>query len=199
MPTSACSPAAALRRSTHPAATPLLIVRNPAASYWMEAVYFPSSPLKEIRDKHAPSAKISYDPGTDPAAAAKLAATSQIAIVFVNQPMSEGRTPAPSASRSIRTPSSLPSPPPIPHHRRAGKRRPGRPCPGPTDVRPSSKPGIPASAARRLIANILFGDVNPSGNLASHLRQDRRPAAPPGGRRDGPDRATRHCRPPSPR
>ncbi|MEO8778498.1 MAG: glycoside hydrolase family 3 C-terminal domain-containing protein [Rhodanobacter sp.] len=53
-----------------------------------ESVYFPSSPLKYIRE-HAPAAKIEFNPGTDPAAAA-LARKSQIAIIFVNQPMHEG-------------------------------------------------------------------------------------------------------------
>ena len=55
----------------------------------METVYFPSSPLKEIR-RHAPHAHIAFDAGADPTSAAKLAGSSQIAIVFVNQPMSEG-------------------------------------------------------------------------------------------------------------
>ena len=53
-------------------------------------VYYPSSPLKTIRAK-APRAKVEYDPGTDPAAAAALAKSSEVAIVFVNQPASEGR------------------------------------------------------------------------------------------------------------
>ncbi|WP_245734852.1 beta-glucosidase family protein [Rhodanobacter glycinis] len=54
-----------------------------------ESIYFPSSPLKYIRE-HAPAAKIDFNPGTDPAAAAALARTAQVAIVFVNQPMQEG-------------------------------------------------------------------------------------------------------------
>jgi beta-glucosidase len=63
--------------------------KHAGGSEWMEVVWFPSSPLKEI-SKQAPNAKVAFDPGTDPAAAAKLAASSQIAIVFVNQWMSEG-------------------------------------------------------------------------------------------------------------
>ena len=62
---------------------------HPGASYWMEHVWFPSSPLKEIR-KQAPGAKVEFNPGADPASAAQLAASSQIAIVFVSQWMSEG-------------------------------------------------------------------------------------------------------------
>ena len=54
-----------------------------------EAVWHPSSPLKAIRAK-APNAQVEYDPGTDLAAAAKLAAASDVAIVFVHQHTSEG-------------------------------------------------------------------------------------------------------------
>jgi beta-glucosidase len=53
-------------------------------------VWFPSSPLKAIAKK-APKAKVQYNDGADPAAAAALAKASQIAIVFVNEPTSEGR------------------------------------------------------------------------------------------------------------
>ncbi len=57
------------------------------------SVYFPSSPLKAIRAK-APNAKVEYNEGTDPAAAASLAKSSDVAIVFAVQPMSEGRDSA---------------------------------------------------------------------------------------------------------
>jgi beta-glucosidase len=63
---------------------------KPGQSEWGSPVYFPSSPLKELRKK-APNAKFEYDPGTDPAAAAAKAKTAQVAIVFVEQHMSEGR------------------------------------------------------------------------------------------------------------
>jgi beta-glucosidase len=54
------------------------------------AVWMPSSPLKALREE-APGMTIDYDPGTDTAGAAKAAAKADVAIVFVNQPMSEGR------------------------------------------------------------------------------------------------------------
>jgi beta-glucosidase len=54
------------------------------------AVYYPSSPLKAIRAK-SPQAKVEYDSGNDPLAAAALAKRSDVAVVFVNQPASEGR------------------------------------------------------------------------------------------------------------
>jgi len=58
--------------------------------YGGPAVWFPSSPLASIRAK-APHAKVEYDNGADPAKAAALAKASDIAIVFVNQPTSEGK------------------------------------------------------------------------------------------------------------
>lgn len=56
---------------------------------WGESVYFPSSPLQYIRE-HAPNAKVEFNSGTDNASAAAFAKNSDIAIVFVNQPMHEG-------------------------------------------------------------------------------------------------------------
>lgn len=52
-------------------------------------VWWPSSPLKAIRNR-ASDTKVSYDAGSDPAAAASAARAADIAIVFVNQPAREG-------------------------------------------------------------------------------------------------------------
>jgi beta-glucosidase len=51
--------------------------------------YLPSPPLAALK-KELPRAKIGFEAGTDPAAAAALAAASDVAIVFVNQHNSEG-------------------------------------------------------------------------------------------------------------
>ena len=61
---------------------------HPGGANWGETVYFPSSPLKYIRE-HAPGAKVEFNPGTDNASAAAFAKTADVAIVFVNQPMHE--------------------------------------------------------------------------------------------------------------
>ena len=61
----------------------------PVPRRWDAIVWDPSSPLKAIRAL-APGAQVQYDAGTDPAAAAALAKGSDVAIVFVNQPSSEG-------------------------------------------------------------------------------------------------------------
>ena len=65
-------------------------------------VWHPSSPLKAIRAK-ATNAKVEYNAGLDYGAAAELAKASDIAIVFVNQPMSEGRDARVSRCRTTRT------------------------------------------------------------------------------------------------
>jgi beta-glucosidase len=55
---------------------------------WGEAVYFPSSPLRYIRE-HASGVLVQFDAGTDVASAASLAKSADIAIVFADQYMSE--------------------------------------------------------------------------------------------------------------
>jgi beta-glucosidase len=56
---------------------------------WGEAVYFPSSPLRYIR-QHAGGAVVSFDAGADAASAAALAKSADVAVVFADQYMSEG-------------------------------------------------------------------------------------------------------------
>jgi beta-glucosidase len=51
--------------------------------------YLPSPPLAALKNE-LPKAKIAFDAGADPAAAAALAAQSDVAIVFLNQHLSEG-------------------------------------------------------------------------------------------------------------
>jgi beta-glucosidase len=56
---------------------------------WGQPVYFPSSPLRYVKEQ-AGGAQVSFDAGTDVAEAAKAAKKAQVAIVFVTQWMSEG-------------------------------------------------------------------------------------------------------------
>jgi beta-glucosidase len=58
-------------------------------THWLEPVWFPTSPLKAIRAR-VPNAKVEYDAGTDPSAAATLAKNADVAIVFAHQWESEG-------------------------------------------------------------------------------------------------------------
>src|SRR5580658_2222323 len=59
------------------------------ATHWQEEIWFPTSPLKAI-EARAPKATVKYDSGDDPAAAAALAKTADVAVVFAYQWESEG-------------------------------------------------------------------------------------------------------------
>jgi beta-glucosidase len=59
------------------------------ATRWQEQIWFPSSPLKAIQQR-APGAKVSFDPGVDPAAAAAAAKGADVVVVFAYQWESEG-------------------------------------------------------------------------------------------------------------
>ena len=56
---------------------------------WLEHIWFPTSPLKAVKAK-APSADVKFDSGQNPATAAALAKSSDVAIVFAHQWTSEG-------------------------------------------------------------------------------------------------------------
>lgn len=131
---------------------------------WGEAVYFPSSPLKYIRE-HAPGAQVRFDAGTNPTTAADLAAQSDVAIVFADQYMSEGGD-APTLA--------------LPNNQDAliaavAKANPrtvvvlltGNPVSMPwvENVGGVMEAWYPGIAGGQAIANVLFGTVNPSGKL----------------------------------
>jgi beta-glucosidase len=56
---------------------------------WGKAVYFPSPPLRYIRE-HASAAVVRFDAGTNASSAAALAKSADVAVVFADQYMSEG-------------------------------------------------------------------------------------------------------------
>jgi len=61
--------------------------RPPA--HWQEHVWFPTSPLKAVRER-APGVDVRFDSGANPATAAALAKKADVAIVFAYQWTSEG-------------------------------------------------------------------------------------------------------------
>ena len=65
-----------------------IMPRGKGATIWQKPVWFPTSPLKALQKK-LPNAKINFDPGTDPAAAANLARSADLAIVFASQWLAE--------------------------------------------------------------------------------------------------------------
>jgi beta-glucosidase len=136
----------------------------PPTPIFGQAVWDPSSPLKAIRAKAA-RAKVKYDAGLDPGSAAELAKASDIAIVFVNQPTSEGRD-VPSLSLPDNQ-DQLVSAVAAANPHTIVVLETGDPVTMPwidnvSAVLEAWYPGIRGAEA---IANILFGDVNPSAKL----------------------------------
>jgi beta-glucosidase len=131
---------------------------------WGDPVYFPSSPLKEIKLK-AKTARVTYADGSDVAAAVEAARHSDVAIVFVNQFMMEGLDAASLA---------------LPDHQDALVEAITAANPKTVVVLETGGPvlmpwrdsvdGIleawyPGIGGAQALAAILFGDVNPSGKL----------------------------------
>jgi len=127
-------------------------------------VYFPDSPLKAIR-AHVPNAKVTFDAGTDPAAAASLAKSSDVAIVFVNQPMSEGRD---SATLSLPDKQDdLVAAVAAANAKTIVVLETGGPVTMPWIDKVSGVLAafFPGNRGAEAIANILFGEVNPTAKL----------------------------------
>ncbi|MGA8161071.1 MAG: glycoside hydrolase family 3 C-terminal domain-containing protein, partial [Acidobacteriaceae bacterium] len=138
---------------------------HPGPSYWGEVVYFPSSPLRQIR-KHAPNAQVEFNEGTDTAAAAQLAAQSQIAIVFVNQPMREGMDAAtielPNNQDALVEAVAAANPRTIVVVESGGPVA----MPWVDKVQGILEAWYPGIGGAQSLANILFGEVDPSARLA---------------------------------
>ncbi|WP_169746953.1 beta-glucosidase [Edaphobacter aggregans] len=58
-------------------------------THWQDHIWFPTSPLKALKAA-LPNAKIDFNSGTDPAAAAAFAKSADVAIVFAHQWTAEG-------------------------------------------------------------------------------------------------------------
>jgi beta-glucosidase len=131
---------------------------------WGKPVYFPSSPLRYIRE-HAGGALVQFDAGTDAASAASLAKSADVAIVFADQYMSESGD-APSLSLPGRQ-DELISAVAAANPRTIVVLITGNPVTMPwldhvAGVMEAWYPGI---AGGQAVANLIFGDVAPSGKL----------------------------------
>ncbi|HXI47096.1 MAG TPA: beta-glucosidase [Steroidobacteraceae bacterium] len=131
---------------------------------WGEAVYFPSPPLRYIRE-HARGAVVQFNDGTNASAAAALAKTADVAIVFADQYMSEGGD-APSLSLPDGQDELISSVAAANPHTLVVLIT-GNPVTMPwldrvAGVMEAWYPGI---AGGQAIANLLFGTVVPSGKL----------------------------------
>jgi beta-glucosidase len=128
------------------------------------ATWHPSSPLAALRAK-ARSADVSYDPGTNVAAAAKLAAASTVAIVFVHQHTEEGidvpSLSLPEKQDDLVDGVAAANPHTIVVLETGGPIR----MPWLGKVKAVIEAWYPGIRGGDAIANIMFGDVNPSAKL----------------------------------
>ena len=131
---------------------------------WLEPMWFPTSPLKSVQAK-AVAANVQFDSGADPEAAANLAKNADVAIVFVYQWESEDMD-LPSLS--------------LPEHQdeliaKVAAANPhtvvvvesGGPVTMPWVGKVSAilEAWYAGSRGSDAVANVLFGDVNPSAKL----------------------------------
>jgi beta-glucosidase len=134
------------------------------ARYGGAAEWAPSSPLKAIRAK-APKAKVEYNDGTDAAKAAALAKASEVAIVFVNEPTSEGRDMASltltGKQDDLVNAVAAANPHTIVVLETGGPAL----MPWIGKVNAALEIWYPGVRGAEAMANVLFGDVNPSGKL----------------------------------
>ena len=134
------------------------------ATHWGQEIWFPTSPFKAIQAR-APKATVKFDSGDDPTAAAALAKSADVAVVFAYQWESEGM--------------DLPTLG-LPHNQDALIAAVAAANPHTVVVvesgSPTLMPWVEAPAAileawfagsdgANALGNILFGSVNPSGKL----------------------------------
>jgi beta-glucosidase len=140
------------------------VTHRPGGAQWMQPAWFPSSPLKYIRAK-VPTAKVEYNDGTDAGAAAGLAKASQVAIVFVNQYMTESRDAAtlslPDDQDALVSAVAAANPHTIVVLETGGPVS----MPWVDSVKAVLAAWYPGIGGAQALANLLFGDVNPSGKL----------------------------------
>lgn len=131
---------------------------------WGHPVWFPTSPMKAIQAK-APNAKVEFNDGTNPASAAALAKNSDVAIVFVSRWETEGAD-APSLSLPDGQ-NELVSGVANANPHTIVVLETGNPVsmPWADHVNAILEAWFAGSSGDKALANIVFGDVNPSGKL----------------------------------
>jgi beta-glucosidase len=154
-----------------PTGGPALTEGYPNPPGWAEVIWDPSSPMQAIQAM-APNATVQFDPGTNAATAAALAAASQVAIVFVSQWTSEGMDlPSLNFTDVIHTPPidqdalvaavAAANPNTIVVMENGG----AQVMPWLASVSAVLEAWFPGQQGGSAIANLLFGTVNPSGKL----------------------------------
>lgn len=150
---------------------PALTEGFPCPPCWSQVVWDPSPPLAAIRAM-APGANVQFNDGTNGSAAAALAASSNVAIVFVSQWASEGMDiPSLNFTDVIHSPGTdqdtlvtavaAANPRTIVVMENGG----AQVMPWLNQVAAVLEAWFPGERGGPAIANILFGSVNPSGKL----------------------------------
>jgi len=144
---------------------------TPCPPCWSHVIWHPSSPMNAIRAK-VPAANVQYNDGTNAASAAALASTSDVAIVFVSQWESEGMDvpslnftdvihSTPIDQDALVFAVAAANPKTIVVMENGGPKI----LPWLATVGGVLEAWYPGQKGGDAIANILFGDVNPSGKL----------------------------------
>jgi len=135
------------------------------ATKWQEHIWFPTSPLLALRAK-LPHTKIEFDPGTDLDSAAKLARSSDLAIVFADQWESEGMD-LPNLSLPDNQDALIERVAAAnPHTIVVLESGTAVTMPWIDNVAGVVETWFAGSSGHKALANVLVGDVNPSGKLA---------------------------------
>ncbi len=133
-------------------------------THWQDKVWFPTSPLRAIRAK-ALGATVQFASGADPAAAADLAKSSDVAIIFVYQWESEGMDldslSLPENQDELIAKVAAANPHTVVVIESGGPVT----MPWADQVSGILEAWFAGSRGAEAVANIIFGDVNPSAKL----------------------------------
>jgi len=154
-----------------PVGGPALVEGQPCPPCWAKVIWVPSSPLQAIQKK-ASGASVKFDDGTSLASAVALAVASDVAIVFVSQWESEGMDlpnlnftdlihETPVDQDALVEGVAAGNPNTIVVMENGGAQM----MPWLDSVAAVLEAWYPGQRGGNAIANILFGDVNPSGKL----------------------------------
>jgi beta-glucosidase len=133
-------------------------------THWQDHIWFPTSPLKSVRAK-APGATVQFDSGADPAAAAALAKSADVAIIFAYEWESEGMDldslSLPDKQDDLIAKVAAANP----HTVVVLETGTAVTMPWADQVSGILETWFAGSRGAEAVANIIFGDVNPSAKL----------------------------------
>ena len=134
------------------------------ATYWQAHVWFPTSPLNALRAK-LPDTKIDFDSGADPNSAANLAESADLAIVFAYQWLSEDmdvpNLSLPDNQDALIEQVAVANP----HTVVVLETGTAVTMPWADKVAGIVEAWYAGSAGHKALANVLVGEVNPTGKL----------------------------------